>query len=340
MCWVLVFLRVLEYYDGLLFLTTNRPGALDEAFKSRIHLTLYYPPLDFQQTMEIWKMNIDRLRKVEEERCKDTNLQPLQINEQDILRLAEDKFYEYKGKFRWNGRQIRNAIQITSSLAHFDARKDNTQARLTVEHFKMIHVVTEDFDHFMQETVGKTDGELAFERGDRADHWSPEQLRVGAVQSYDPGASLSPGGGRLRGRIGLGQRHPSVTGRRSSSPFDRSQDEPSNFLGLRLPSPNRGKQRPFLGRPPSISYNNGPDLESGHRDRSPRRGYFNEHGTGDGYNGLVNGDLSPDDTNGLEGPGGNFGSRKHGHEGSESEGRAWFKRRKESDYEDQDNPFS
>jgi len=63
MCWVLVFLRVLEYYDGLLFLTTNRPGALDEAFKSRIHLTLYYPPLDLQQTVDIWKMNIDRLRK-------------------------------------------------------------------------------------------------------------------------------------------------------------------------------------------------------------------------------------------------------------------------------------
>lgn len=39
---VSVFLRVLEYYNGLLFLTTNRVGAVDEAFKSRIHLSLYY----------------------------------------------------------------------------------------------------------------------------------------------------------------------------------------------------------------------------------------------------------------------------------------------------------
>jgi SpoVK/Ycf46/Vps4 family AAA+-type ATPase len=35
---VSVFLRVLEYYDGILILTTNRIGDLDEAFKSRIHI--------------------------------------------------------------------------------------------------------------------------------------------------------------------------------------------------------------------------------------------------------------------------------------------------------------
>lgn len=39
---VSVFLRVLEYYNGLLFLTTNRVGTIDEAFKSRIHISLYY----------------------------------------------------------------------------------------------------------------------------------------------------------------------------------------------------------------------------------------------------------------------------------------------------------
>jgi hypothetical protein len=38
---VSVFLRVLEYYSGILFLTTNRVGTIDEAFKSRIHISLY-----------------------------------------------------------------------------------------------------------------------------------------------------------------------------------------------------------------------------------------------------------------------------------------------------------
>jgi hypothetical protein len=39
---LIVFLRVLEYYSGILFLTTNRVGIMDEAFKSRIHVSLYY----------------------------------------------------------------------------------------------------------------------------------------------------------------------------------------------------------------------------------------------------------------------------------------------------------
>lgn len=38
---VSVFLRMLEYYKGILFLTTNRIGTFDEAFKSRIHLSLF-----------------------------------------------------------------------------------------------------------------------------------------------------------------------------------------------------------------------------------------------------------------------------------------------------------
>ena len=35
---VSVFLRVLEYYDGILILTSNRVGIFDEAFKSRMQL--------------------------------------------------------------------------------------------------------------------------------------------------------------------------------------------------------------------------------------------------------------------------------------------------------------
>jgi SpoVK/Ycf46/Vps4 family AAA+-type ATPase len=42
---VSVFLRVLEYYQGILILMTNRVGTFDEAFKSRVQLALYYPQL-------------------------------------------------------------------------------------------------------------------------------------------------------------------------------------------------------------------------------------------------------------------------------------------------------
>jgi len=40
-----IFLRVLEYYEGVMFLTTDRVKQIDDAFHSRIHVTLDYPSL-------------------------------------------------------------------------------------------------------------------------------------------------------------------------------------------------------------------------------------------------------------------------------------------------------
>jgi SpoVK/Ycf46/Vps4 family AAA+-type ATPase len=34
------FLRAMEYYQGILFLTTNRVGTFDEAFISRVHVSI------------------------------------------------------------------------------------------------------------------------------------------------------------------------------------------------------------------------------------------------------------------------------------------------------------
>ncbi|KAH7310199.1 aaa family ATPase [Rhexocercosporidium sp. MPI-PUGE-AT-0058] len=332
---VSVFLRVLEYYDGLLFMTTNRPGAVDEAFKSRIHLTLYYPPLNKEQTIDIWKMNIQRLRQVEEERCKDTDLQPLEINRDEILWLAAEKFHERNGKSPWNGRQIRNAIQIASSLAHFDARRNKTQPKLTTEHFQMIHDVTKDFNDFMLETVGKTDSELAFERGDRSDHWIREDPRATPVQHYAPAPLFTPGASQFGGGNGIGRRNPSITGRRPSSSFDRSPDEPPNYSRVRIPSSNHTSRRQLsLARPPSVPFNPGSELEFGHGDRDPRRGYSSN-------NGYVvsqgNEDISPHDTYELDDPRRNYADRKHGLESPEYEHRTSLKKRRDGGFEDFEN---
>ncbi len=51
-----VFLRVLEYFNGLLFLTTNRIDDIDEAIVSRcIALIKFYPP-DAEARRKIWKV--------------------------------------------------------------------------------------------------------------------------------------------------------------------------------------------------------------------------------------------------------------------------------------------
>ncbi|RYC56379.1 hypothetical protein CHU98_g9835 [Xylaria longipes] len=60
---VAVFLHILEYYAGVLFLTTNRLGDFDEAFASRIHMSLHYPDLDQDSTRKVFELNLERIRK-------------------------------------------------------------------------------------------------------------------------------------------------------------------------------------------------------------------------------------------------------------------------------------
>jgi AAA+ superfamily predicted ATPase len=50
-----IFLRMLDYYEGLLFLTTNRPETLDYAIRSRVMLRLEYPDLDAATRANVWR---------------------------------------------------------------------------------------------------------------------------------------------------------------------------------------------------------------------------------------------------------------------------------------------
>ncbi|ETS80035.1 hypothetical protein PFICI_07564 [Pestalotiopsis fici W106-1] len=110
---VAVFLRIMEYYSGVLFLTTNRVGVFDEAFTSRIHISLYYPPLTRSQTLEIFKKNWERILA----RSKEDSRQ-IDINQSEITEFAMDYFDNNK-QGRWNGRQIRNAFQSALAMAEF-----------------------------------------------------------------------------------------------------------------------------------------------------------------------------------------------------------------------------
>ncbi|KAL2071792.1 hypothetical protein VTL71DRAFT_13027 [Oculimacula yallundae] len=288
---VSVFLRVLEYYDGLLFLTTNRPGALDEAFKSRIHLSLYYPQLDLQQTKEIWEMNIDRLRAVEDERCKNTDLQPLQVNRREILRLAEEKFENRDGSVRWNGRQIRNAIQVASSRANFEANEDNIPPRLTADHFKLIYDVTEDFDNYSQAAVGKSDGGLAYDRGDRADDWSSERQRSVEGRPYGRGTLLSRGGGQAFGG-GFGRPQSSTNRQRQSHLAGRSHIDFFDALSQdALPAIYQNHQ------PLSIPRDDKPAMNYEPKEYGPDRNFAYEPKSSDIYEGWINGDTVSDVAN-------------------------------------------
>ncbi|KAJ2989593.1 hypothetical protein NUW58_g3395 [Xylaria curta] len=126
---VAVFLRVLEYYAGILFLTTNRIGDFDEAFASRIHMSLHYPELDEVKTKKIFKLNINLIQ----ERF-DRQARVVKYDMSAIENFAERHFREHPYG-RWNGRQIRNACQTALALAEFDAHggKIQGESRLSRE---------------------------------------------------------------------------------------------------------------------------------------------------------------------------------------------------------------
>ena len=54
-----VLLRVLEYYDGILILTTNRLKTFDIAVQSRVNFAIKYKDLDDKQKKAIYKTFIE-----------------------------------------------------------------------------------------------------------------------------------------------------------------------------------------------------------------------------------------------------------------------------------------
>lgn len=169
--WRAVFLRVLEYYAGILFLTTNRIGDFDEAFTSRIHISLYYPPLDKTSTREIFRLNLRIIKKRFEDKGRIIN-----INERDILKYAT-AYWKKHENMRWNGRQIRNACQTALAMAEFDAQTASgggdahaTQVELTHHHVQIVSDAYLEFMRYLKSIYGFSADEVAKNMRLRAKH--------------------------------------------------------------------------------------------------------------------------------------------------------------------------
>lgn len=136
---VSVFLRVLEYYEGILILTTNRVGTFDEAFKSRILLSLHYDKLSKGQRKQIWRGFVNHLEDTHlssggrdtgrEHRLHNGGSSSTANASSKVSPQAEDlpdiNFQEIRdyldelASHELNGRQIRNIITTARQLAKF-----------------------------------------------------------------------------------------------------------------------------------------------------------------------------------------------------------------------------
>lgn len=92
---VSIFLRMLEYYEGVLFLTTNRIKEIDPAFQSRIHVSIEYPDLTPESRRVVWASFLKR-STVEHN-----------LGDKDLDELA---------KVHLNGRQIKNVLKLAQLL--------------------------------------------------------------------------------------------------------------------------------------------------------------------------------------------------------------------------------
>lgn len=126
-----------------MFLTTNRVGTFDEAFKSRIHLSLYYPPLNWPRTKRIWTNHI---------KTAISSNTRIQVDHETLIAHAESLFQiqEHQKEYGpvWNGRQIRNAFQSAVALASFRRPLDQP-VQLSQEHFEKVSQVSHHFNNYL-----------------------------------------------------------------------------------------------------------------------------------------------------------------------------------------------
>ncbi|CAI7596682.1 unnamed protein product [Penicillium pancosmium] len=107
---VSIFLKLLEYYEGILFLTTNRAEHIDPAFESRIHVSIRYPELTPESRLQIWS----------------------QFLASGSVEPFSDDELGYVSNLELNGRQIKNVLRT----AHLLAQEE--QGVLKYEHVRIV----------------------------------------------------------------------------------------------------------------------------------------------------------------------------------------------------------
>ncbi|KAH7072212.1 hypothetical protein BKA63DRAFT_534997 [Paraphoma chrysanthemicola] len=139
---VSVFLRLTEYYQGILFLTTNRVETFDEAFQSRIHMGIRYENLQPKARKKIWQHHVGKVEKMAEmAKGKD---------EGKVKPFTESDFDELS-KRNMNGRQIKNTVKTSQSIALAE------KAVFGMEHVKRVLEVAEAFEDDMRGGKGYRD---------------------------------------------------------------------------------------------------------------------------------------------------------------------------------------
>ncbi|KAH8747580.1 hypothetical protein F5882DRAFT_491187 [Hyaloscypha sp. PMI_1271] len=97
-----VFLRLLEYQSGIIFLTTNRLVDFDKAFHSRIHISISFADLSLEKRQLIWQ-------NLAEAKCS---------------YILSDEEAAALGRIPVDGRTIKNVLRMASLIAKTRTEED------------------------------------------------------------------------------------------------------------------------------------------------------------------------------------------------------------------------
>ena len=140
----IVFLRVLEYYQGILFLTTNQIAQFDIAVQSRIHIAIHYEALTEEQTSRIFLGFLEQYRGNG------------MIRDYDAIMKYVDRELLRK---KFDGRQLRNIV--SSAMGYARGRGEN---KMTVD--DITHVV-HNVEEFGKDVAGQRKTWQDIQRGAR-----------------------------------------------------------------------------------------------------------------------------------------------------------------------------
>ncbi|KAM0418755.1 hypothetical protein ACHAPT_012353 [Fusarium lateritium] len=183
---VSAFLRTMEYFPGLLFLTSNGIGLFDEAVMSRIHLAVQYErPTDEERT-EIWRKLFDKLRRDQESssesrdrgtQAASSTVKPtitIEPSARDVVLRKE----QYASNLQLNGRDIRNLLLSAISLARQRSLKDAAngepleEIRVEAKDLEAVLKNKEQFNDHYKKATGFYPDAMAAERFRRGESTS------------------------------------------------------------------------------------------------------------------------------------------------------------------------
>ncbi|KAF2141541.1 uncharacterized protein K452DRAFT_308644 [Aplosporella prunicola CBS 121167] len=143
---VTAFLRRMEYFGGLLFLTTNRIDTMDDAFMSRVHVVVGFDSLDAATRKAIMESFFQKL--------SDEMGSQIRVSPEAKNYLLTDKEV---ANLDWNGREIRNAIQTAIALAEYEASekegfREEDGILVDAHHFRKVVATNGKFKKYVEET--------------------------------------------------------------------------------------------------------------------------------------------------------------------------------------------